>query len=212
MKKTKVVLALACAVLLAGASIMGTLAYLTSTPDAVVNTFTIGNNIEITLDEAKVDTNGKEITGQSAARVKANAYTLMPGYTYDKDPTVHVTANSSDSYVFVKVENGISAFEATTNTIASQIAAHGWTQLKVNNVDVAGVYYKTYTQSATATDLVVFENFVVADNANEVSGWTAATQKTITVTAYAIQSDSFTDAAAAWNASGWGNTDVVPGE
>lgn len=206
MKKTKVVLAMACAVLLVAASVMGTLAYLTSTPDAVTNTFTIGNNITITLDEAKVGNDGKALTGQQAQRVNANAYTLMPGYTYDKDPTVHVAAGSSSCYVFVKVENEISTFEATTNTIASQIVANGWTQLKVNDTDVTGVYYKQHTQVTTATDYKVFEKFVVANNANMLTGWTAAAQKTIKVTAYAIQSDSFTDAAAAWTASGWGSS------
>lgn len=94
MKKSKVLLALACAVLLVGASIMGTLAYLTST-DTVTNTFTVGN-VSIKLDEAPVDGTGKAITGD---RVKANSYKLYPGHTYDKDPTVTVLAGSDASYI-----------------------------------------------------------------------------------------------------------------
>lgn len=206
MKKTKVVMALACAVLLVGASVMGTLAYLTSTA-TVKNTFTIGNDIAITLDEAKVGEDGKALTGDEAERVNGNEYTLMPGYIYDKDPTVHVTAKSSDSYVFVKVENGIAAFETETDasTIASQITANGWTQLTVEGVAVDGVYYRKYGQNDEQVDYVVFSTFTVADEAQDVDGWEAATEKTIEVTAYAIQSDGFDTAAEAWTASGWGN-------
>ena len=97
MKKTKAILMALCAVLLVAASVMGTLAYLTSS-DTVVNTFTVGK-VKITLDEAKVDGNGKALTGDSAERVKANSYKLMPGHEYAKDPTVTVIKGSEESYV-----------------------------------------------------------------------------------------------------------------
>lgn len=97
MKKTKVLLTLACAVLLVAASVMGTMAYLTST-DSVQNTFTVGN-VQISLDEAKVGTDGKALIGEKAERVKANSYKLMPGHEYDKDPTVTVKAGSEESYI-----------------------------------------------------------------------------------------------------------------
>ena len=48
--KSKALLLTLCAVLLVAASVMGTMAYLTST-DKVENTFTVGN-VKITLDEA----------------------------------------------------------------------------------------------------------------------------------------------------------------
>lgn len=88
-----------CAVLLVVASVMGTIAYLTST-DKVVNTFTVGN-VAIKLDEAKVDEAGTPAT--PAERVKANSYKLMPGHTYTKDPTVTVKSGSEASYVRMKV-------------------------------------------------------------------------------------------------------------
>ena len=56
MKKSKAILMALCAVLLVAASVMGTLAYLTST-DTVTNTFTVGN-VQIKLDEAKVNEEG----------------------------------------------------------------------------------------------------------------------------------------------------------
>lgn len=186
--KRKALLLSLCAVLLVVASVMGTMAYLTST-DTVTNTFSVGS-IHLTLDEAPVDGTGKATTG---ARVKANSYNLLPGQEYDKDPTVHVTANSEDSWIFVKVENGISTLEDTSNTIASQITENnGWTEL----TGVTGVYYKEYTKSTTVTDLVVFKTFKVAENANTSDAWTNG--GTITVKAYAIQKAGFNTAADAW--------------
>lgn len=97
--KSKALLLTLCAVLLVAASVMGTMAYLTST-DKVENTFTVGN-VKITLDEAKVNTDG--IPAAPAERVKANEYKLLPGHTYTKDPTVTVIKGSESSYVRMKV-------------------------------------------------------------------------------------------------------------
>ena len=98
--KNKALLLSLCAVLLVAASVMGTMAYLTS-QDAVTNTFSVGS-VAITLDESDVDNS----TEGENDRDKANAYHLLPGHTYVKDPTVTVDAKSEDSYVrmMVKVE------------------------------------------------------------------------------------------------------------
>ena len=195
MKSGKKALLLAlCAVLLVAATVMGTMAYLTS-QDQVINTFTIGK-VAIKLDEAKVNEEGVAV--EPAERVRENAYHLMPGHSYTKDPTVHVAADSEDSWIFVKVENGIAAFENTTSTIESQITANGWKAL--DGVD--GVYYKEYTKADANTDLAVFDNFKIADDANEKNGWSdiSTTDTKVTVTAYAIQADGFTTPEAAWAA------------
>lgn len=97
--KSKALLLTLCAVLLVAASVMGTMAYLTST-DKVENTFTVGN-VKITLDEAKVNTDGTPAA--PAERVKANEYKLLPGHTYTKDPTVTVIKGSESSYIRMKV-------------------------------------------------------------------------------------------------------------
>ena len=100
MKKTsKALLLTICAVLLVAASVMGTMAYLTST-DKVQNTFTVGK-VAIKLDEAKVGTDGTPVEG--ADRVKENGYKILPGHTYIKDPTVTVLKDSVESYVRMKV-------------------------------------------------------------------------------------------------------------
>ena len=92
--KSKALLLTLCAVLLVAASVLGTMAYLTST-DTVTNTFTVGK-VEIKLDET-------DVTNPTGPRVKANSYKLMPGTTYTKDPTVTVKAGSEESYVRMKV-------------------------------------------------------------------------------------------------------------
>lgn len=97
--RIKPLLTLCCALLLVAAGVFGTLAYLTGT-DTVNNTFTVGN-VKITLDEAKVNTDGTPVVG--ADRVKTNEYHLLPGHTYTKDPTVTVKTGSDASYVRVKV-------------------------------------------------------------------------------------------------------------
>ena len=97
--RSKALLLTLCAVLLVTASVLGTLAFLTST-DEVKNTFTVGS-VNITLDEAKVKTDGTTVEG--AARVKANEYHLLPGHTYTKDPTVTVKDGSESAYVRLKV-------------------------------------------------------------------------------------------------------------
>ena len=97
--KRRALLLTFCAVLLVVASVMGTIAYLTS-KDEVTNTFTVGK-VAITLDEAKVTEDGKPVT--PAERVKANSYKLLPGLTYTKDPTVTVKSGSEKAYVRMKV-------------------------------------------------------------------------------------------------------------
>lgn len=183
-KKTKALLLALCAVALVVTTVFSTMAYLTSN-DSVTNTFTVGK-VAITLDET-------DVTNNTSSRVKTNAYHLLPGNTYTKDPTVHVAANSEDSWIFVKVDNQIANIEAN-ETIAAQIEANGWTAL----TGVAGVYYKEYTKQDTVKDLVVFENFTIKD---DVDNDTLALYngKTVVVKAYAIQKAGFeTDAAKAW--------------
>lgn len=195
--RSKALLLTLCAVVLVVSTVFGTMAYLTST-DKVENTFTVGS-VKIKLDEL-------DITKADGSRTQANAYHLMPGHEYIKDPTVHVNAVSEDSWIFVKVENGIAAFEAATSTeedgyktIADQIKANDWTEL----TGVSGVYYKSYTKNTAGADLVVFENFKMADNANEVANWDKISAETtkVTVTAYAVQKDGFDTASAAWTAT-----------
>ena len=188
--KRKALMTVLAAMLLVTMSVFGTLAYLTST-DSVENTFTVGN-VTITLDEALVDANGKTITGDGAARVDKNTYKLMPGHDYDKDPTVHVAANSEDCYLFVKVVDEIAAIQDTV-TVANQMKANGWTLIDTTN----GIYvYGTDTEpttvakSTTINNVPVFTTFKIQGTVtNELIA--QYKDKKITVTAYAVQKDGF---------------------
>ena len=195
MKKAKKIVALLlCAVLLIGASVAGTLAFLTSKA-TVTNSFTVGKVVlgedgKAGLDEAKVDEYGVAVP--PASRVTENTYKLIPGHTYTKDPTVHVGANSEACWLFVKVENGIANIEAATATgedpytkIAEQVTANGWTLVGGET----NIYYKEAAKTGdTGADYIVFGNFRLATNA-AVSDYASAK---ITVTAYAIQKDGLT--------------------
>ncbi len=191
----KAILLVMCAILLCGASVLGTLAYLTST-DSVTNTFTVGN-VAITMDETDVDINGAK---DGETRVKSNEYKLIPGVTYTKDPTIHVGADSEDAWLFVKVENGIAALEASDNTIAAQLTANGWTLVEgTTNV------YAHNVKATAKQDITVFNTFAIDGS---VTGETLKnyTDAKIVVTAYAVQAQGFDTAAAAWTASGFDTT------
>lgn len=201
MKKTSKALLLSlCAVLLVTASVLGTMAYLTS-QDQVVNTFTVGN-VAITLDEKDVDNS----TPGENDRDKANAYKLMPGHNYEKDPIVHVDANSEDCYLFVKVVNEIANIEAE-KTVAQQMTEKGWVAVDAAN----GIYVYTTDKTNPAvvtkgSNITVFENFTIAGNVDNTTLATYA-DKTITVNAYAIQADGFAGKTAfeIWTAAGFNN-------
>ena len=196
------------AVLLVAASVMGTLAYLTST-DAVENTFTVGK-VAITLDEAKVDENGKVIA--DAERVKENSYKLMPGHKYTKDPTVTVKAGSEESYVrqivTVSFNKELNDAQLATNldSIFQGYNASEWVRnakdVKNENGKTVITYEYRYKETVTATDgdtklPALFTGSKIPEN------WTNETLAgfggfEINIVAHAIQADGFTTADAAW--------------
>lgn len=142
MKKRTVALLMAV-VMLFGAAVGGTIAWLTAETDEVVNTFTVGD-INIELDETDVDnsTEGKD-------RDKANEYKLIPGTTYVKDPIVRVLPNSEKSYVFIQIEEKNNVIDETT-IIEFTKNTTGWTPYAAGTNENAGVY--VYYQIVNATD------------------------------------------------------------
>lgn len=197
MKKSKAILMVVCAMLLVAASVMGTLAYLTSTA-AVTNTFSVGN-VAITMDETDTDNSTPD-----KDRDTANRYKLMPGHEYTKDPTIHVDSTSENCYLFVNVVNGIEAIEEkgttanpATTTVAAQMTANGWEAVEGQT----GVF--VYTNKTGNPDAVaggankeVFGKFVIDDGVDNTT-LAGYNNKTIVVTAYAIQADGFESMTAA---------------
>ena len=207
--KKKVFVTVLCAVLLVAASVLGTMAYLTSN-DEVVNTFTVGN-VQIKLDEAKANPDGSLVA--NADRVKANSYKLLPGHTYNKDPMVTVLKGSESSYVKMTV----------TFTKAAQLdaifAPNGADMTSIfNGYDNSNWIYKGNTENATENTRTYefwYKETVAAPDGDvaldalfdsiTVPGTITNKQlatiqnMTITVNGYAIQADGFTGAADAWS-------------
>lgn len=185
----KILLLLLCVVVIGSLTVAGTVAYFTDT-DADTNVFTVGE-VGLTLDEAPVDENGRKTEGD---RVQKNEYQLVPGFSYDKDPTVHMDADSSNAWIFVKVVNEIAAIEGTP-TVASQMEAKGWT-LVPGETDIYA--YKDIVSAND--DIVVFETFCIDGTNVDAAKLDTYKGKTITVTGYAVQADGFDTSAAAWAA------------
>ena len=219
MKARKILVSLAALALVAAISIGGTLAYLTSTAK-VENTFTVGS-VKITLDEAKVTTDGKPVEG--AARVAENSYKLMPGHTYTKDPTIHVDAASEDCFIRAKVtltnakEWIAIATKYADNKVENIIKGTNddiwWVSQpvvdeKANTVTYTFIYKneshtdelgKRIWTSADSKDLVLFNEIAIPGGltSDELKG---IGESKITVVAEAIQADGFETEAAAWAA------------
>lgn len=208
--KSKALLLTLCAVLLVAASVMGTMAYLTST-DKVENTFTVGN-VKITLDEAKVNTDGTPVT--PAERVKANEYKLLPGHTYNKDPMVTVLNGSEASYIKMTVTfskaSALDAIFAPTGadliSIFNGYDSANW--IYKDNTKDANADTRTYefwykeTVGAPTADVALDALFDSITVPSTITKEQLATIEgmTITVNAYAIQADGFANADAAWAA------------
>ena len=174
MKKKTFVLLLAL-VLIAGAAVGGTLAWLTATTDEVTNTFTT-SNIEIELDESdNLDLK------------------MIPGWTITKDPKVTVIAGSEKCYLFVKIEKSSNFDNFMTYEMA--VDSNGtaiWTELTgVNGVN--GVYYRVVDASTTDQEFAVLKDnqVTVKDTVTkadmEALKAADATLPTLTFTAYASQ-------------------------
>lgn len=229
MKTGKKALLLAlCAVLLVAATVMGTMAYLTS-QDTVTNTFTVGR-VAITLDEAKVNADGKPVdkggnvvTLEDAPRVDENGYKLMPGHTYTKDPTIHVDTSSEDCFIRAKVtltnakEWIAIATKYADNKVENIIQGTNddiwWVSQPAvdeeNNTMTYTFVYKNESHtnelgkriwtSADSGNLVLFDKIVMPDNLTNDELAGVGDSK-ITVVAEAIQADGFETEADAWAA------------
>ena len=215
-KLRRILLLVACAVLLVSLSVGATLAYLTSTTGTVTNTFTVGN-VNITLDEAKVDAYGKPDGDKRTT--DGNEYKLLPGHTYTKDPTVTVVKGSEPCYVRIKVtvtnvENLMNAIPEYKHTDAAlgtyfNLAAlvDGWQadEWAFKTIHGTNVYEFRYNGIVDARDAeqklpALFTAIKIPGHLNETQLGMLKDVK-IGVQAFAIQADGFNgDVDAAWTA------------
>ena len=210
MKRMRPVVLVLCAVLLVAASVLGTVAYLTDDAE-VVNTFTVGK-VEITLDEAEVDAMGVP-TGDGRTTT-GNAYHLIPGVTYTKDPIMTVKSGSEEAYVrmLVTVTNYSELTAIFGDPFLPQNLVSGWDgakwvttgEIAVDTAANTATYEFRYfeTVDPDAADVVLpalFETFTIPGS---VTGDQLATiaDLEISVEGHAIQTIGFADADAAWAA------------
>ena len=179
------VLALALIVGVAGGA---TFAWLTAKTDPVVNTLTYGD-INITLAEN---------TGSD--------YKIIPGVDIRKDPKVTVEAGSEACWLFVKVDEEnwpTLTYVDGENTVrkVNYGIADGW--MKGDGTSIpANVYYREVAANDANQEFPVLkDNKITVSNTLtkiDIKGLSATPK--LSITAYAIQKDGMTDAAAAWAA------------
>lgn len=132
------------------ASVMGTVAYLTSSA-AVSNVFTIGN-VKMHMYETSVDQNGNSIEAVPGKKTAiTNSYLLVNGSTYTKDPTIYIDAGSVSSYLFVIARNDIASIEDYDElTMKEQLLIKGW--MKYSVAATGNIYVYTGVQEGEFKD------------------------------------------------------------
>ena len=183
-------------VLIFGAAVGGTVAWLTAKTDDVVNTFTVGD-INIDLWEHPLNDDGKTID-KNAAPVKANSgYKFVPGDTLQKDPYVVVKAGSEACYLFIKVteENNTS----DDGKIINYTISDAWFAVP----NKPGYYYRIIESKTTAdTSYPVLDPETVSVSSDVTKDMVAdltTNPPKITFTAAAIQYENIANVAIAFD-------------
>ena len=197
-------------VLVIGASVAGTLAWLTAKTETVTNTFTSAELFanpatDFTLWEHEAtDADGDgAYTLDNTKEVKANTYDILPGVDIPKDPTVDVVNLEEHAYLYIKVTGTL------PTGLSYTIDSENWEAL--NETDYPGVYVYKGTNAdstskvikATDTSKKTFTATILADNkitvASSYNG-TADTGITLSFEAYMVQATgNGATAAEAWS-------------
>lgn len=222
-KVKKIVALLLCAALLVGASVAGTLAYLTSKTEVAKNTFAVGN-VEIYLDETDIDesrtapSSGQLLnTGRDLYNEYKDENKLVPGCRRVKDPTVWIKDGSEDSYVRMMVTvTGLDELKTVlpgyveNGVFMLENLVEGWDKTKWECESIDGNvyefrYHKTVTGGtdsengytalpALFTGIKLPGDLLTNEDMDELDA------VEITVEAHAIQALGFANADAAWAA------------
>ena len=115
-----------------------------------------------------------------------------------KDPKVTVQKGSEACWLFVKVneENWPAVAETDGTKKVNYSIDNGWTSLDGQS----GVYYREVGAVSEDTDFNVITNnkVTVSQNLTKAEVNSISSQPKLTFTAYAVQREGFTTAAAAW--------------
>lgn len=197
---TKAMLIILALMLLVGATVGGTIAWLTAQSETVTNTFTVGN-IEIHLWENEYDL-ATNTLGTKKVESQTN-YKIVPGATNPKNPTITVTKGSEACYLYVSIKNDLVLDGGAVATV--DIKAADWSPVKTE--DNTTLYrYKTTVDVLTATadlDVPVFANITYSGEDITEMNIPALDGKTVVVNAYAHQSANVEQATADAAATAW---------
>ena len=157
----------------------GSLAWLMTSTEPIVNVFTYGD-IRITLTETK----GEELTD-------GRYFKMTPGKVIEKDPKISVLADSEDCWLFVKIDQ--SSDKALSDYIEYAIA-DGWTALQ----EAPGVYFRTVDNSSDAQTFSVLKDDKVSVKGSVtlemLQALGSSNYPKMTFTGYAVQRDMGIDA------------------
>lgn len=194
-------------VLVVGASVAGTLAWLIAQTATVTNTFTsaelFSDNGSFTLWEHEaVDTDGDGVyTLDNNTEVTSNSYSILPGVNIPKDPTVDVVGLEEHAYLYIKVTStlpeGLSySIDSTTWTALgdSYPGVYVYSGSKAENNIVKATNAAPETIEAT---ILTGNQIVVADSYSGTSD-----DIKLSFDAYMVQATGNGDSAAA----AWANT------
>lgn len=219
MNKKKLVTTLGSLALVGAIGVGATLAFLSDTDNQVSNTFTMGSNLEIILNEAPWN-NTTKTADHNAPRVLGNEYEdLVSDELLAKDPQVTIVNDTKDQYVFmaVKTSNDVALGTTSSNwilvddyqapedvTIPSNVLIYAYNynghdyfesatktaQDNYDNDNEETVYTKTGTQLPP-----LFQNVTVNHTTNA-----GATLDSIKVRAASVQKTGFDDQKSALDA------------
>lgn len=160
----------------------GTLAWLTASTEEVKNTFTTAG-IDIELIET-MNPDGTKKEDESA--VTDWSAPMIPGYTYSKNPTVTVKANSVDCYLFVefKENSNPSTYLTYTSTLTAE---KGWTQGDGTDIPADVWYRKVKTSDTTRSWELLSGNTISVKDMVTKDNMQNAASATLIYTAYASQ-------------------------
>ena len=203
LRNRRIAMTVALVLVVALASIGGTIAWLTATTGSVTNTFTVGDiNIELTeTPNADDPTDPDKLPDHWEAK-------LVPGTTYDKDPKVTVKANSEKCWLFVEVteDHDPQSYLSYTYTFDTNNTdpETGWVKGDGTSVP-ATVWYQIVNTSAsdqtwnlitnnhvTVKDTVVKKGTNTTGTSNVAMPATDAAAPEITFKAYACQFENRT--------------------
>ena len=193
-------------VLVVGASVAGTLAWLTAQTPTVTNTFTsaelFSDNGSFTLWEHKAeDTDGDGVyTLDNSTEVTSNSYNILPGVNIPKDPTVDVVGLEEHAYLYIKVTSTLPTGLTYTIDSANWTALSGYDGVYVYGGSNAENNIVKATNAAPET----FEATILTGNQIMVADNYSGTSDGITLSfdAYMVQATGNGDSAA----DAWANT------